>query len=124
MSVLRLQLNAFFGGLRLEQRADFRDDGDDGAIFLVDIEAARFDLRQVENVVENPEQHPPLVADHLEHVTVLFPFEPREERIGTTEHGRERGADLVAHVGQEFAFRFAGGESSIASDCFSDCSAR
>ena len=72
-----------------------------------DLQIPRFDLGEIEDVVDDRQQR---FAGRLDRVKEpLLPLiEPGvAEQSGHAEHAVHRGADLVAHVGQELRFRKA-----------------
>src|SRR5438105_3874356 len=70
-----------------------------------DLELARLDLGQVEDVVDDAEQELAVTLDRPEPVEGLGGGGPArlfvEEQVGEPEDRRHRRADLVAHVRQE-----------------------
>jgi hypothetical protein len=77
-----------------------RFDGD-----LLDRQLAGLDLRAVEEVVDDAEQVLAGVDDAPELLVGLPSGEVALADLGKPEHGVERCADFVAHVGDEFAAR-------------------
>ena len=75
----------------------------------IDAQLPRLDAREVENVVEDTQQGASGGADIPQHVPLARAFRLGLEQLRQTQHGVERGADLVAHVGQEAALGPAGG---------------
>ena len=77
------------------------------------VELAGLDLREVEDVVDDGQQR---LAGRLDHVQVfaLLGGEVRVEgELGHADDAVQRGANLVAHVGQELALRAVGGVRRI-----------
>ena len=75
---------------------------------------ARLDLGVVEHVVEDAQQR---LARHPHHVQVLALLRRQlgvTEQIDHAQHRVHRGADLVAHVGDEFALGPVGGLGTVA----------
>ena len=67
------------------------------------LQAAGLDLREVEDAVDHREQALGGVADHQQ-VVALHPRQRRgQQQLGDPDDAVHRGADLVAHVGQELA---------------------
>ena len=83
--------------------------GGDG--FDVHVGLARFDLGEVENVVDQYEQ---VVAGGIDRLRVFHLLGAQvaglvvAQQLGQDERGVERGAQFVAHVGQKLAFVLAG----------------
>ena len=74
----------------------------------LDLQLAGLDLRDVQDVVDHAEQRRAAAAGRG-HVLPLGRRERGlEEEAHHPQHGVQRGADLVAHVGQELALRVAG----------------
>ena len=73
-----------------------------------ELQFARFDFREVENVIDDQQQCFGRLGDRFQ-VLALFRGELRVERqFGHAEYPAERGANLVAHVRHEFALRPVG----------------
>ncbi len=75
----------------------------------VEFQLSRLDLREVQDVVDHRQQR---IRRRLHHaqVFVLFRRQLRFQRkLRHADDSVHRGADFVAHVGQEFAFGAAGG---------------
>jgi hypothetical protein len=69
----------------------------------VQVEPTRLDLREVEHVVDEPQQRLRRVLEG-EHVLPLLGGQGRvEQQLGHPDDGVHRGPDLVAHVGEEVA---------------------
>ncbi len=82
---------------------------------VLELEAARLDLREVEDVVDQGQQGVAAGADGFDVVALLEVEIGLEQEPGHADHPVERGADLVAHVGQELAFsRLAASAASLA----------
>ena len=74
---------------------------------------ARFDLGKIENVVDQRQQGIAGQADGFDEI-LLFRIEwGIEQQAGHADYRVHRGADLVAHVGQEFALGAVGGFGDI-----------
>ena len=77
----------------------------------VEGELAGLDLRQVQDLVDQPEEVLPAALDPAERrllVGVERTVHAREERIGEAEDGGHRRAQLMADVRQESRLRLAG----------------
>ena len=75
---------------------------------LFHLDAARLDLREVEDVVDDREQALAAAADRVD-AGALVPGERRlQQERGHPDHPVHRGADLVAHVGEELGLRAGG----------------
>jgi len=73
----------------------------------VDFELARLDLGEVEDIVDDSEQCVAGRSNRFE-ILALFRGHVRSQRkIGHADDAVHRRADLVAHVGEEFALRLA-----------------
>ena len=74
----------------------------------VELDPARLDLREIENVVHDGEQGRAGQARHLGMASQVGRKTARSrEEVGESDDGVERRADLVAHRGQEFGLRRA-----------------
>ena len=69
----------------------------------LDVEHPGLDLRDVEDVVDHPQQGLAAVPDRLGVVPLRRRQARVQEHAGHAEHRVHRRADLVAHVGQELA---------------------
>ena len=76
-------------------------------IDLLDIELAGLDLRDVEDVVDDAQQVFAGEADLFQVVALAWIEVGLERQVGHADHAVHRGADLVAHVGQELALVLA-----------------
>ena len=87
-----------------EQVAHRRDERGHVHLVVAQVEAARLDLGQIEQVVDEREEVRAAATDRRQGVA-LHPAEiaPPEQRLRVSEHGVERRAQLVAHVGEELA---------------------
>ena len=65
--------------------------------------AARLDFGEVEDVVDDVEESIAGAADGFSVLGLLCGESGGEKEIGHADHAVHRGADLVTHVGQEFA---------------------
>ena len=103
-------------GLRLfrDQRAHLVEHGRQREVHMLQAQLPGFDLRQVEDVVDDREQVPRGVVD-LGHAVALLGVERAAlQQPRHAEHGVHRRADLVAHVGQELALGAVGAVGRIA----------
>ena len=70
----------------------------------IKFELARFDLRQVEHLIDETKQVSPGAVHALQRFLRLFRAEARgvgDHHLGEPDNGVERGAKLVAHAGDE-----------------------
>jgi hypothetical protein len=67
------------------------------------LDAPRLDLGEVEDVVDDRQERPGLAADHLEALGLRRRQRAVERQLGHADDAVHRRADLVAHVGEEFA---------------------
>ena len=74
----------------------------------LDGQFAGLDARQVQNVVDDPQQALPGHLDAVEHLALVGAEGLAADHLRQAQDGVERGADLVAHVGQERALGPAG----------------
>ena len=90
------------GGLTHEARDPTQQGGEvEGG--RLDAQLAGLDLGQIQDVPQDGEQRAPGNPDALDHVALLGDERGSLQDLRQTQHGVQRGADLVAHVGQEFA---------------------
>ena len=79
-----------------------------------DVQAASFDLGEVEDVVDEVKQVLAAAEDGVEAGGVVFVDGVSVfENFGVAKDGVERGAQFVAHVGEERALGFAGGFGGV-----------
>ena len=78
------------------------------------IEPPRLDLREVQDVVQEREQRPGRELDGLEALALLAVELRLERDVRHADDGVHRGADLVAHVGQELRLEARGLERLVA----------
>ncbi len=64
---------------------------------------------QVERVGQQPVQRPARASDHLQHFALARIELGVRQGVGQADHPVQRGADLVAHIGQELALGQGGG---------------
>ena len=91
-------------GERNDERANLFEQRDELDILEKDIHPAGFDLRQIENVVDQAEQVPAGTLDLLQVGNERFLSEIGDvflENFAVADDGIERRAQLVAHIGEE-----------------------
>ena len=69
----------------------------------LDLEFSGFDLREVEDVVDDGQEVVAVAADDVEGLQVFGIVQLPGQDVGVAQDGRHGRADLVAHVGQELA---------------------
>ena len=74
----------------------------------VEVELARLDLREVEDVVDHRQQRVGRRCDDLQVLALLGRELGVQDQLGHADDAVHRGADLVAHVGEELALGPAG----------------
>ena len=82
-----------------------------GKGFGIDLHPLGFDLREVEDVVDQAEEMTGIRLDlaHVcEQALLAEILHLLLQHLGIADHRRERRAQLVAHIGQELAFRAVG----------------
>ena len=102
------QVEALLGGLGGQQveRALDALAQDEGLVFQ--LQAARFDLGEVENVVDDGEQGVAARADRLGVIALLARERRIEQQAGHADDAVHRRADFVAHHREEGALGLAG----------------
>ncbi len=80
---------------------DVADDVADPEVDLLDLQLAGFDLREVEDVVDDRQQRLARVPHRLRVVALAGVEIGLEQQVGHADDAVHRRADLVAHVGQE-----------------------
>ncbi len=98
------------GRERRNDRAHLLDQRLEIDLFEIEVHLARLDLRQVENVVDQIQQMPPGVADLREvghELVETFVLGHFLQHLAVADHGIKRGAQLVAHIGEEGRFVLA-----------------
>ncbi|MNQ57292.1 hypothetical protein D3C85_714420 [compost metagenome] len=65
-------------------------------------------LGEVQHVIENHQQGFACAPEHLQVLALVGGEGGARQQLGDAQHGVHRGADLVAHAGDEFAFCTAG----------------
>ena len=97
------------------QRLDFPDQIRQRKDDLLDTHLSSLNLAQIEDVVENCQEMLPVAANHLEMTRSILCCDSRcGEQIDMSENRRHWRANLVAHVGEEFALGAVGGFSAQA----------
>ncbi len=69
------------------------------------VELARLDFGEIQNIVDDGEQRVAAHADGFDKALLLFRQGRFHQEAGHADHGVERRANLVAHLGEEFGFR-------------------
>ena len=105
-TVLQLQGKSFGLGPHPHQRDHVAEDGQgrDGQVFHLDL--AGLDLRQVEDVVHEAQEVVAVALDRLHGLLLFGPIDGVGEDIGVSQDRGHGGADLVAHIGQEFTLAY------------------
>jgi hypothetical protein len=103
------QLELLGGGGRAHHRGDPGDQGIAREVHLFELELAGLDLGQVQDVVDDLQQVVGGHVDALQAVALARVLEVALDQVGQADDGVHRGADLVAHVGQEGALGAGGG---------------
>ena len=87
----------------VEVRGDEADQRGDVGVLELDLELARLELRDVEQVVDVLEQHARVAHDHLRGLALCLRRERLggQQPLGGTDDEGERRAQLVADVGEE-----------------------
>ncbi len=101
---LELERIAVLLGQRNDQRPHLFEQRHDFDVFEEDVHLAGFDLRQVENVVDQAEQVTAGAFDLLQVATDIVLSEIGDvflEDLAVADDGVERRAQLVAHIGEE-----------------------
>jgi hypothetical protein len=92
-------------------------DGVEAERRLLEMHHAGLDLRQVEDVVDDAEQALGGVVDLAQVIALAVVQFGLQGEVGHADDGVHRGADLVAHVGQEVRLgggsRFGGGTGAL-----------
>src|ERR1700683_4669064 len=95
---------------RMQIIANLRKTCPNSQIFKRQLQASRLDPRQVENVVDEPQQVLPSIGNVID-VAALLLVEGAvavfAEQIGETQHCVQRSPQLVAHRGEELVFKLA-----------------
>jgi hypothetical protein len=100
---------------RLRERAeDLADRPPQVEVHHVEVDAPRLDLGEVEDVVDDLEEDPARAVDDLRVLPLLGSEVGVEEEAGHADDPVHRGADLVAHVGQEVGLQARGLERGLA----------
>ncbi len=102
---------AFLGGQRLDRGDDAVHDVAQRGIAQRQRELPRLDFRQIEHVVDQPQQMPAVDLNALEHRVRLrrhLAIDAVENEFGVAQDRVQRRAQLVTHVGEELRFVPAG----------------
>ena len=78
------------------------------------VQAARFDLGQVQDIVQDRHQGGARLTDGVDHPARVRIKRMRRQGLRHAKHAIERRADLVAHVGEELALGLCGGLGGVA----------
>ena len=103
--------HALFRGHALEDPLQVGHDGRERHLFQVQLDLARLDLGQVEDLVDQAQQVRPGGVDGRGGLLLLggeVALLVVRQELGQDEDGVERGAQLVGHVGQKFRLVAAG----------------
>ncbi|OFA07224.1 hypothetical protein DUPY_13310 [Duganella phyllosphaerae] len=106
---VQFQPQALGLGLRRKHVVDIGQQVAEIELDIFDRELAGFDLGKVEDVVDDHQQVLARALDHAGVVALLFRQARGQQQLRHAQHAVHRGADLVAHGGQEGALRLAGG---------------
>src|SRR5690606_6779425 len=69
------------------------------------LKAARFYLREIQNIIDDREQAFAALTERLGEIDLLSIQWRSEKKVGHAEHSVHRRANLVTHVGEERALR-------------------
>ena len=92
-----------FGGLCRHQADDALQSCAELEGSLDEVELARLDLREVQAVIEQTQQHVGRLAHNAQGVALLLVERRVEHEVQHADDAVHGGADLVAHVGEELA---------------------
>ena len=102
------ELQALVVRLLRGERRDRADHFVEPEVRRLDLQLARLDLREIEDVIDDAEQRRAGVVD-LAHVVALLGIERRLQReVREADDGVHRRANLVAHVREEIRLRLGG----------------
>ncbi len=102
------QLESLRMGLNRQQVRNVVDGAAQVHVDALEVQLSGFDLRKVEDVVDDGEQARGAVADRFRMVA-LHPIQIGvEQQLRHADHAVHRRPDLVAHVGQELGFHLGG----------------
>ena len=107
--VLCLQGDVLCLGPDPRQRGDIGHDLDRRTCNLLDFDLPGLDLGEVEDVVDDFQQVLAVSLYRVNRLDVVRFLDPAEQQVREAEDGSHWGADLVAHVGQEFTLGPRGG---------------
>ncbi len=91
-----------------EQRNGLLHEGSEIELRGLEVELARLDLRDVEDVVDDAQEQLARLTRHRGVVPLPRVELGEQEQLGHAEHAVHRRAQLVAHAGEELALRAAG----------------
>ena len=95
------ELEALGGGLRRQRLGHALDQLDGGELDAFEVEAARLDLGEVEDVVDDPQQRRRRIAHRAQRLALLDRERRALQHVDHAQHAVHRRADLVAHGGEE-----------------------
>ena len=102
------EFQALLGGVAGADLQGIADDLADVELDFFQLQAARLDLREVENVVEQMQQRIGGLLDDIEITLLLSGQRSRERQFGHADDAVHGRADFMAHRGQELALGLAG----------------
>ena len=108
------QFQSFFTGARRADVAGFLNRRQQVERLVLEFELARFDLGKIQHIVDHAQQ---LVAGnaHGVHIVALLGVQRRVgQQRGHADHAVERGADFMAHGGQERRLGTGGAQGFVA----------
>ena len=95
------QIQPFAAGRLPKQRMQLGQQGVEVELNLFQLQLAGFNLRQVENVVQNIQQGMAAAVDNIQIVALVFVQLGVQCQLGGPQNAVHRCANLVAHVGQK-----------------------
>ena len=98
-----LHAQALLGGRRRDQRAHLLEQPGQLEIGGLELDPPGLDLGQVEHVVDDRQQVLARIVDHVQAVHLQRRCTVAPQQVVQTDDGVHRGADFMAHVGQEAA---------------------
>ena len=108
----RCEREAFRARQRLHGRHGGSNHLPDGIAIERQRKPARFDLRQIEHVIDQPEKMP-AIGLHPRHGRLgpvrEFAIDPIDQQFGEAQNGIERRPEFVAHICEELRLVAAGG---------------
>ena len=81
---------------------------------FVQFELARLDLGEIEHVVDQAQQRLARLSNRIDGIALLGVERAQAQQFQQADHGIHRGADFVAHDGQEGALGLAAGFGGVA----------